>query len=43
MVEHAKEHGVEILWLSVPGADHLTAWTKVVPQVFDFFDRHTRK
>jgi poly(3-hydroxybutyrate) depolymerase len=43
MVQHAKEHGVEVLWLSVPGADHLEAWTKVVPQVFDFFEKHKKK
>jgi predicted peptidase len=42
MVEHAKERGVEVLWLSVPGMDHLEAWTKVVPQVFDFFDQHRK-
>jgi poly(3-hydroxybutyrate) depolymerase len=43
MVEHAKQHGVEVLWLSVPGSDHMTAWTKVVPQVFDFFEKHKKK
>jgi predicted peptidase len=43
MVEHAKAHGVEVLWLSVPGSDHLDAWTKVLPQVFDFFDGHPRR
>ena len=43
MVGHLKEHGVEVLWLSVPGSDHLEAWTKVVPQVFDFFEKHPKK
>jgi predicted peptidase len=43
MVAHAKEHGVEVLWLSVPGSDHLDAWTKVVPQVFDFFAQHPKR
>jgi poly(3-hydroxybutyrate) depolymerase len=43
MVQLAKERGVEVLWLSVPGADHMTAWTKVVPQVFDFFDQNQKR
>jgi predicted peptidase len=43
MIDHARQHGVEVLWLPVPGSDHLEAWTKVVPQVFDFFDQHPRK
>jgi predicted peptidase len=42
MVARAKEHGVEVLWLSVPTADHMTAWTKVVPEIFDFFDQHSK-
>jgi hypothetical protein len=42
MVQHAKEHGVEVLWLSVPEADHLIAWTKVVRQVFNFFGQHQK-
>jgi len=43
LVAGAKEHGAEVLWLSVPGYDHMTAWTQVVPQVFDFFDQHKKK
>jgi predicted peptidase len=43
MVENLKKRGVDVLWLSVPGSDHMTAWTKVVPQVFDFFESHRKK
>jgi predicted peptidase len=42
MVEHAKEHGVDVLWLSVEG-NHFEAWTRVASQLFDFFDQHKTK
>jgi poly(3-hydroxybutyrate) depolymerase len=43
LVNGAQQHGVEVLWLQVPGADHLEAWTHVVPMVFEFFAQHQKK
>jgi predicted peptidase len=43
MVDLAKEHGVDAQWMPVTGGDHLEAWTKVFPQMLDFFDAHKRK
>lgn len=38
----AQAQGVEATFLLVRGGDHGSAWTKVLPQTFDFFDRHVR-
>jgi len=42
MVKLAKEHGVDIDLITVKGGEHTTAWTTVVPQIFDFFEKHRR-
>jgi hypothetical protein len=39
MVQLAKDHGVKIEFITVKDGEHTTAWTQVVPQIFDFFDR----
>lgn len=38
----ARAEGVEASLLLVKGGDHARAWTMVLPQTFDFFDRHAR-
>lgn len=43
MVELAKKAGVDATFLGVPGGTHTEAWTKVLPETFDFFDKHKTK
>jgi len=43
MVAHAKEHGVDVTFLEVKGAEHYMGWSHVVPETFDFFDQHKKK
>lgn len=43
MVELAKKAGVDATFLGVPGGTHIEAWTKVLPETFDFFDKHKAK
>jgi poly(3-hydroxybutyrate) depolymerase len=39
----AKEHGLDPLYVEVPGATHETIVAIEEPQVFDFFDKHRRR
>jgi poly(3-hydroxybutyrate) depolymerase len=44
MVELAKKAGVDATFIGVPGGTHTEAWTKVLPETFDFFEKYkTRK
>ena len=43
MVELAKKAGVDATFLGVPGGSHTEAWTKVLPETFDFFERNKAK
>jgi dipeptidyl aminopeptidase/acylaminoacyl peptidase len=43
MVELAKKAGVDASFLGVPGGSHTEAWTKVLPETFDFFEKHKTK
>ena len=43
MAQTAKQNGVDTEWMPVKDGDHLEAWTKVFPQMLDFFDRHPKK
>jgi predicted peptidase len=43
MVQLAKDHGVKIELITVKDGEHTTAWTMVVPQIFDFFDKQRGK
>jgi dienelactone hydrolase len=43
MVQHAKEHGVDVTFLEVKGGEHYMAWSHVVPDLFDFFDQHNKE
>jgi predicted peptidase len=43
MVELAKKAGVNATFLGVPGGTHIEAWTKVLPETFDFFDKYKKK
>lgn len=43
MAEAAKKSGVDAEWLPVKDGDHLEAWTRVFPQMLDFFDKHPKK
>jgi predicted peptidase len=43
MVELAKKAGVDATFLGVPGGSHTEAWTKVLPETFDFFEKHKTK
>jgi dienelactone hydrolase len=42
-IKLAKEHGLEPIYLEVPGATHETIVAIEEPQVFDFFDKHRRQ
>jgi dienelactone hydrolase len=42
-VKLAKEHGLDPIYLEVPGATHETIVAIEEPQVFDFFDKHRRQ
>ena len=42
-VEVAKKAGVNAEFVQVTNGTHLEAWTLVLPQMLDFFDRHPRK
>jgi poly(3-hydroxybutyrate) depolymerase len=43
MVELAKKAGVDATFVGVPGGTHTEAWTKVLPETFDFFDKYKTK
>jgi poly(3-hydroxybutyrate) depolymerase len=43
MVELAKKAGVDATFLGVPGGSHTEAWTKVLPETFDFFEKNKTK
>jgi poly(3-hydroxybutyrate) depolymerase len=43
MVELAKKAGVDATFIGVPGGSHTEAWTKVLPETFDFFDKYKTK
>ncbi len=43
MVELAKGAGVDATFIGVPGGSHTEAWTKVLPETFDFFDKNKTK
>jgi predicted peptidase len=44
MVELARKAGVDAAFIGVPGGSHTEAWTKVLPETFDFFEKYkTRK
>src|SRR5499427_5559038 len=43
MVELAKKAGVDATFLGVPGGSHTEAWTKVLPETFDFFAKNKAK
>jgi len=43
MVEHAKEHKLDVTFIPVKDGDHTGAWAQVAPQIFDFLDQHKRK
>ena len=43
MVELAKKAGVDATFIGVPGGTHTEAWTKVLPETFDFFDKYKTK
>ncbi|HLH31522.1 MAG TPA: prolyl oligopeptidase family serine peptidase [Terriglobia bacterium] len=43
MVELAKKAGLDATFLGVPGGTHTEAWTKVLPETFDFFDKYKTK
>jgi predicted peptidase len=43
MVDLAKKAGVDATFLGVPDGTHTEAWTKVLPETFDFFDKHKTK
>ena len=43
MVELAKKAGVDATFIGVPGGSHTEAWTKVLPETFDFFDKNKTK
>jgi len=43
MADAAKSAGVDTEWMPVKDGDHLEAWTRVFPQMLDFFDRHPKK
>jgi poly(3-hydroxybutyrate) depolymerase len=42
MVNAARGDGADATFLLVPGGSHGSAWTEVLPQIFDFFDAHAR-
>jgi len=43
MVDLAKKAGVDATFLGVPGGSHTEAWTKVLPETFDFFEKNKTK
>jgi poly(3-hydroxybutyrate) depolymerase len=45
MVDHAKAKGVDVTFLPVVGGQHIDAWARpeIISQIFDFFDKHTKK
>lgn len=43
MVQHAREHGVDVSFFEVKGGEHYMGWSHAVPQLFDFFDQHNKK
>ena len=42
-VQVLKEHGLEAQFLPVKEGTHLEAWCLALPQILDFFDKHTKK
>src|SRR5437762_9113641 len=43
MVELAKKAGVDATFIGIPGGSHTEAWTKVLPETFDFFEKNKTK
>jgi pimeloyl-ACP methyl ester carboxylesterase len=43
MVDLAKKAGVDATFIGVPGGSHTEAWTKVLPETFDFFEKYKTK
>jgi poly(3-hydroxybutyrate) depolymerase len=43
MVELAKKAGVDATFIGVPGGSHTEAWTNVLPETFDFFEKNKAK
>jgi predicted peptidase len=43
MVELARKAGVDATFVGVPDGTHTEAWTKVLPETFDFFDKYKTK
>jgi pimeloyl-ACP methyl ester carboxylesterase len=43
MIELAKKAGLDATFLGVPGGSHTEAWTKVLPETFDFFEKYKTK
>jgi poly(3-hydroxybutyrate) depolymerase len=43
MVELARKAGVDATFIGVPGGSHTEAWTKVLPETFDFFEKYKTK
>ena len=43
MVELAKKAGVDATFIGVKDGTHTEAWTKVLPEIFDFFDKNKTK
>jgi poly(3-hydroxybutyrate) depolymerase len=42
LAKRATAAGANVTFLPVPNGEHSTAWTMVLPQVFDFFDANRR-
>jgi poly(3-hydroxybutyrate) depolymerase len=40
MVDRARLDGADAAFLLVKGGTHVSAWTQVLPQIFNFFDAH---
>jgi len=42
-VQTLKQHGVEAQFLPIKEGTHLEAWCLALPQILDFFDKHSKK
>src|SRR5262249_15773915 len=43
MVDAAKKTGLQVTYIEVPGADHLTVVGPAFPTIMEFFDKHPRQ